>query len=440
MADKKHLEIVLKGAETIATWREENPEKSFDLSDANLRRADLSRANLNRANLQNANLEWADLRWADLVGANLSQARLVRADFHKADLNKANLRNADLTMTNLEDANLSGAIFDRAIFGYTRLFNTDLSQAKGLENSEYRNPSSADIETLDKSGSLPKAFLEQLAHKKAKAVVAGYQFEREVAAIYRALGAKVEVDVGLAGSQIDMVLKEQTSSGSDITVAVECKSTERPVGVQSVVSFVSVAQLLKQRGLIDRAIVVAKSGFTRHARQAAKEYTVELLELADLQQRVKGKQSAVQEAEREFEQQQSTRERDQKKRIFVVMPFAKEFEDVYFLGIREVSESLGFIVERADDIEHNESILQIICAKISAADAIVGDTTGSNPNVFYEIGYAHALKCPTILIARKGSGLPFDLQGINHIMYETIVELRERLKKRLESVFSIQNA
>ena len=177
MAEKEHLEIALKGAETIATWREENPEKSFDLSGANLRRADLSRANLNRANLQNANLEWADLRWADLVGANLSQARLARADFHKADLNKANLRNADLTMANLEDANLSGAIFDRAIFGYTRLFNTDLSQAKGLENSEYRNPSSADIETLDKSGSLPKAFLEQLAHKKAKAVVAGYQFE-----------------------------------------------------------------------------------------------------------------------------------------------------------------------------------------------------------------------------------------------------------------------
>ncbi len=248
------------------------------------------------------------------------------------------------------------------------------------------------------------------------------------------------MDVGLAGSQIDMILKEKTSSGSDITVAVECKSTERPVGVQAVVSFASVAQLLKQRGLIDRAIVVAKSGFTRHARQAAKEYTVELLELADLQQRVEGKQSAVQEAEREFEQQQSTRERDQEKRIFVVMPFAKEFEDVYVLGIREVSESLGFIVERADDIEHNESILEIICAKINAADAIVGDTTGSNPNVFYEIGYAHALKCPTILIARKGSGLPFDLQGINHIMYETIVELRERLKKRLESVFSIQNA
>ena len=230
MANKKHIKIVHQGAEAIAAWREENPNTFFDLSDANLRRADLSRANLNWANLQNANLEWADLRWADLVCANLSHARLVRADFHKADLNEANLQNADLTMANFEDANLSGAVFDRAIFGYTRLFNTDLSQAKGLDSSEYRKPSSADSETLDKSGSLPRAFLEQLAHKKAKAVLAGYQFEREVAAIYRALGAKVEVDVGLAGSQIDIVLKEQTLTSSDVTVAVECKSTERPVG------------------------------------------------------------------------------------------------------------------------------------------------------------------------------------------------------------------
>lgn len=440
MADKKHIEIALQGSEAIEAWKKKNPNGVFDLSDANLRRADLSRSNLSHANLQNANLEWADLRWADLVGANLSQARLVRADFHKADLNEAVLINADLTMTNFEDANLSGAIFDQTIFGYTRLFNTDLSDAKGLEKSEYRNPSSADNETIDKSGTLPKIFLDHVAHKKAKAVLAGYQFEREVAAIYRALGAKVQVDVGLAGSQIDIVLKEQTSTGSDISVAVECKSTERPVGIQSVVAFASVAQLLKQRGLIDRATIVAKSGFSRQARQAANEYKIELLEFADLLQRADGKQIAVEEAEKEFEQQQSTREIDSKKRIFIVMPFSKEFEDVYFLGIREVSESLGFIVERADDIEHNESILEVICAKITAADAIIGDTTGSNPNVFYEIGYAHALRSTTILIARKGSNLPFDLQGINHIMYETIVELRERLKKRLISVFSIKSS
>ena len=181
-----------------------------------------------------------------------------------------------------------------------------------------------------------------------------------MAAIFRALGAKVEVDVGLAGSQIDIVLKEQTQSGSEITVAVECKATKRPVGVQPVVAFASISQLLRQRGLIDRAVIVAKSGFTRHARAAAKEYSLELLELADLLQRVDGSSEAIREAEKEFEKEQSTRELNQPKRVFIVMPFAKEFEDIYLLGIREVAEGLGFIVERADDIEHNETILDVI--------------------------------------------------------------------------------
>ena len=96
---------------------------------------------------------------------------------------------------------------------------------------------------------------------------------------------------------------------------------------------------------------------------------------------------------------------------------------------------MGLVVERADDIEHSESILDVIWARIGAADALIADTTGSNPNVLYEIGLAHAVKCPTILIARKGSELPFDLQGMKHVLYETIVELRERLKERLKYMF-----
>lgn len=272
---------------------------------------------------------------------------------------------------------------------------------------------------------------------KGQAALAGFQFEREVAAIYRTLGAKVEVDVGVAGNQIDILLKEKTSSGSDITVAVECKSYGRPVGVDAVVSFAAISQLLRQRGLIDRAVLVSKAGFTSHAREAAKEYTIELLELSDLLQRVEGKSSAVEAARIQIQQEQEAAQSYHEQRIFVVMPFAKEFEDVYLLGIREVAEKMRFIVERADDIEHNENILSVIRGKIQAANAVIGDTTGSNPNVFYEIGYAHALEVPTVLIARKGSSLPFDLQTENHILYETIVELRERLEKRLSMTLKI---
>jgi len=36
--------------------------------------------------------------------------------------------------------------------------------------------------------------------------------------------------------------------------------------------------------------------------------------------------------------------------------------------------------------------------KRSAYDAVVAETSGANPNVCYEVGYAHAANTPTILI------------------------------------------
>jgi len=121
-------------------------------------------------------------------------------------------------------------------------------------------------------------------------------------------------------------------------------------------------------------------------------------------------------------------------RVFVVMPFASEFDDVYLLGIRDVAEKLGFAVDRADDIEHNENILEVIQERIRQGAAVIADISGRNPNVFYEVGYAHAVSRPTILLCRKGENVPFDLQSINYIAYASIVELRERLERRLTAL------
>ena len=261
----------------------------------------------------------------------------------------------------------------------------------------------------------------------------GYDFEREVAAIYRIVGAKVEHGVDLAGNQIDIVATENTPSGAPVRIAIECKNYARPVGIDVVNSFGAVAYLLRQRSLIDRATIVAANGFTTQARQAARTHDIELLDISDLQQRVRGRENAVRKErlQVDVERQSLNRTTNRQKRLFVLMPFSKQFLNVYILGIRDVAERLGITVERADDIEHNEGILEVILERIGSADVVVADTSGSNPNVFYEIGHSHALRKPTILISRTGDRIPFDLQSINHIIYETIVELRDRLEKRL---------
>ena len=194
-----------------------------------------------------------------------------------------------------------------------------------------------------------------------------FQFEREVAAIYRALGARVEQDVVVAGNQIDVVVEEETASGSRIKTVIECKNFSRPVGVEVVNQFAPLFGLFKDRGLADKGTIVASQGFTKQARAAAKDMGVELLELADLQHRMQGRASDLKAAEEEVDQARIAQAAVGKKeppRIFVVMPFADEFVDVYVLGIRDVAEKLGFAVQRADDMEHNSNILEVIQGQI----------------------------------------------------------------------------
>ena len=113
-------------------------------------------------------------------------------------------------------------------------------------------------------------------------------FEREVASIFRALGATVEHDVALAGNQIDVIAREKTASGRSVATIIECKAYRRPVGIEVVNALSSLFHLLKGRGEADAAILVSQAGFTRAARDAARAHGVELLEIADLRQRAEG--------------------------------------------------------------------------------------------------------------------------------------------------------
>jgi nucleoside 2-deoxyribosyltransferase len=76
---------------------------------------------------------------------------------------------------------------------------------------------------------------------------------------------------------------------------------------------------------------------------------------------------------------------------FVLMPFDKEFNDIYRFGIKGAADDVGAYAERVDEQIFSEGILDRSFNQISKADVVVADMTGRNPNVFYEVGYAHAL-------------------------------------------------
>jgi hypothetical protein len=122
----------------------------------------------------------------------------------------------------------------------------------------------------------------------------------------------------------------------------------------------------------------------------------------------------------------------EKKFAFVLMPFSSSFDDVYRLGIKEPAAALGIRAERVDEQIYAEGILERVYRQIDAADIIIADMSGQNPNVFYEVGYAHAKDKLCILLTSNADDIPFDLKHRRHIVYDRSIQaLREQLTKDL---------
>jgi nucleoside 2-deoxyribosyltransferase len=118
---------------------------------------------------------------------------------------------------------------------------------------------------------------------------------------------------------------------------------------------------------------------------------------------------------------------------FVLMPFTASFNDIYKLGIQAVAIERDIIAERVDEQSFLETILERIYRQIRDADFIIADMTGRNPNVFYEVGYAHALGKPCTLLTQDADDIPFDLKHHRHIIYGGSIQvLRDKLGRELD--------
>ena len=126
------------------------------------------------------------------------------------------------------------------------------------------------------------------------------------------------------------------------------------------------------------------------------------------------------------------------KTCFVIMPFRAEL-NYFFLYLRKhIEEEYNIKCLRGDNDVLTIPLLDKIKKYIEAADVVIADCSGRNPNVFYELGIAHTLDKKVILISGdEVSEAPADIRHYEFISYrlQDHEAFLEKLDNALTNIF-----
>lgn len=126
--------------------------------------------------------------------------------------------------------------------------------------------------------------------------------------------------------------------------------------------------------------------------------------------------------------------------VFIIMPFTQDWsKDIWEQVIKPAVQEMGMNPVRADDL-YGQNIMEDVWQSILKASIIICDTTGRNPNVFYELGIAHTLGKKVLLLTQSVADIPFDLHAYRHIEYKVSIsggnKLKETIKKHIKEILS----
>jgi hypothetical protein len=103
---------------------------------------------------------------------------------------------------------------------------------------------------------------------------------------------------------------------------------------------------------------------------------------------------------------------------FVLMPFGAPFDRYYTNVFVPAIEHAGLDPVRADSLFRSSPIMGDIWRLVRHASVLLADLSGKNPNVFYELGLAHAVGKPVVLVSSNIDDVPFDLRGLRVLIYD----------------------
>jgi len=123
--------------------------------------------------------------------------------------------------------------------------------------------------------------------------------------------------------------------------------------------------------------------------------------------------------------------------VFVIMPFGEKFDLVYECIEKSVTQAQLKCI-RADKEVFSGIIMDKIKENIARAGIIIAELSEQNPNVFYELGLAHAWNKKVIMITQNIRNIPFDLKHWRMVIYDcgNINGLKTKLRNELVALKS----
>ncbi len=119
-----------------------------------------------------------------------------------------------------------------------------------------------------------------------------------------------------------------------------------------------------------------------------------------------------------------------RKLVFVLTPFHPDFQQLYD-SVNGVCRAVGLTCMRGDEEHVSGVLLAHILKLIVRARLIIAIVDGRNPNVFYELGVAHSLNKPVLIVAKSHEDVPFDVRNTRIIFYTNVEQLSSLLTTEL---------
>lgn len=121
-----------------------------------------------------------------------------------------------------------------------------------------------------------------------------------------------------------------------------------------------------------------------------------------------------------------------RKESFFICPMDnEEVNHNYEYVIKPMVRQYHFEIHRVDEIAHTQEINSIILDAIAQCKFVIADLTDVRPNCYYELGYAHALRKPVVIIAKKGTQRHFDISMYKWNYWESYKDLKATIEKEL---------